>query len=98
MTELPDRIFHQIQQLSAVGDSFAETQEYEQALEQYWLAWELLPEPRPNWEAATWLLTAMGDANFLNGDFEVLGGKNPKMASSQCQTRALCEVIKFLST
>jgi hypothetical protein len=26
--------------------------------------WDLLPEPKTSWEAATWLLGAIGDANF----------------------------------
>jgi transposase len=30
----------------------------------YLQAWDLLPEPKTEWEAATWLLAAIGDANF----------------------------------
>jgi hypothetical protein len=29
----------------------------------------LLPEPQTDWEAATWILAAIGDANFLGDDF-----------------------------
>jgi tetratricopeptide (TPR) repeat protein len=31
---------------------------------------ELLPEPKFDWEASTWLLAAIGDANFLGGHYE----------------------------
>ena len=29
----------------------------------------MLPEPKTDWEAATWILAAIGDADFLSGDF-----------------------------
>jgi hypothetical protein len=29
-----------------------------------WSAWDLLPEPQADWEAATWILGAIGDVNF----------------------------------
>ena len=29
-----------------------------------------MPEPKTDWEAATWLLGTIGNANFLAGDFE----------------------------
>jgi tetratricopeptide (TPR) repeat protein len=70
MTELPDETHQQIQRLSAEGDSLAEAARYPDALAKYWAAWELLPEPKTDWEAATWLLGTIGNANFLAGDFE----------------------------
>src|SRR5262249_43590057 len=36
---------------------------------EYWAAWDLLPQPQTQWEAATWILGAIGDANFLGEDF-----------------------------
>ena len=70
MEELSDQLHQQIQELSAVGDQLAEAGNYSDALSNYWSAWDLLPEPQTDWEAATWLLAAIGDANFLGGDFE----------------------------
>ena len=69
MTELSDETHERIQKLSADGDALAEAGRYSDALTNYWAAWDLLPEPQKDWEAATWLLTAIGDANFLSGDF-----------------------------
>lgn len=70
MTELADDIHEQIEALSADADDFAETGDFATALERYWAAWDLLPEPQTRWEAATWLLAAIGDANFQADDFQ----------------------------
>lgn len=69
MNKLSACIHEQIQALSAKGDAFAEEGRYGDAIEAYWTAWDLLPEPQTEWEAATWLLAAIGDTNFLGGDF-----------------------------
>lgn len=69
MTELPDDTHKRILKLSADGDALAESGRYPDALEIYWTAWDLLPEPQTDWEAATWLLAAIGDANFLGDDY-----------------------------
>jgi len=62
MTELPKEIDNRIRTLSAEGDALAEKGDYSRALQHYWAAWQLLPEPQSQWEAATWLLGANGDA------------------------------------
>ncbi len=49
---------------------FADSADFPRALEKYWAAWDLLPEPQFDRDAATWLLAAIGDANFLAGDYE----------------------------
>jgi len=70
MSELPVHIDERIQELTAEGDALAESAEYSAATQKYWAAWDLLPEPKTEWEAATWLLVAIGDANFLDRDFQ----------------------------
>ncbi len=69
MAELPDNVAEHIQSHCKKGDAFIENAEYPDALREYWAAWDMLPEPKTNWEAATWILAAIGDANFLGGDF-----------------------------
>ena len=69
-TELPDDVHQKIEALSKEGDDLAELREYRKAIEKYVQALELLPEPMTDWEACTWLLTAIGDANFLWGKHE----------------------------
>jgi len=67
--ELPDSVHNEIKRLCAVGDEHAQRQVYPDALASYWAAWDLLPEPKTIWEAATWILVAIGDANYLGGDY-----------------------------
>lgn len=69
MAELSDDIHARIQTLCQRGDALADTGEFPAALAQYWAAWDLLPEPQTDWAAATWILAAIGDANFQGGDF-----------------------------
>ena len=69
MSELSQHIHSEIQRLCALGDKDAERRQYPAALASYWAAWDLVPEPKTDWEAATWILGAIGDANFLTGDY-----------------------------
>lgn len=70
MASLSDTTHEQIQQLSAQGDALTEAGHYPDALKKYWAAWDLLPEPKTDWVAATWLLAAIGDASFLSGNYK----------------------------
>lgn len=67
---LPDTIHQQIVQLSQEGDALAEAGEHRRAARKYAEAFRLLPEPKTDWEAGTWLLTAIGDVFFISGDYE----------------------------
>jgi tetratricopeptide (TPR) repeat protein len=68
--KLPDAIYVQVTSLSEKGDALAEEAKYREAIEKYVAALDLLPEPKSGWEASKWLLTAIGDANFLGGHYE----------------------------
>jgi hypothetical protein len=68
--DLPDQLHTQIVALCSKGDEAAERGEFPTALDSYWAAWDLLPDTKHDWEAATLILTAIGDANFLSGNFE----------------------------
>lgn len=67
---LPEALYKEIVALSKEGDGFAEDRRFEEALARYHAALQLLPEPREKWEAATWLLAAIGDAYYLSGHIE----------------------------
>jgi len=82
MAELNERTHDQIERLCAEGDQHAECGKYARALEFYWKAYDLLPEPKTDWEAATWILTAVGDANFLSGDFKA--GRDNLSSAMRC--------------
>lgn len=69
MNQLPDDVHAQISRLSERGNRLAEGQSYAEARAAWQNAWDLLPEPREQWEAAAWLLTAVGDAYVLEGKY-----------------------------
>jgi tetratricopeptide (TPR) repeat protein len=73
--KLSSTVSKQLDSLCAQGDRLADQRDYPAAIKSYWAAWDLLPEPKTNWEASTWILAAVGDANFLSADF-VAGRKN----------------------
>lgn len=70
MSELNDALYSKIQGLCSKGDEHAGNGNYAEALNQYWKAFDLVPEPKTSWEATTWILVAIGDANFLGKDFQ----------------------------
>ncbi|MEH0154370.1 hypothetical protein V6R21_09515 [Limibacter armeniacum] len=70
MTELKNDLHDMIKKLCEQGDELADNENYSQALDLYWKAFDLAPEPKTNWEATTWILAAIGDANFLNQDYK----------------------------
>jgi hypothetical protein len=47
-----------------------------------WSAWDLLPEPQTDWEAATWILGAIGDVNLQQGNYEA--GRDNLAMAMQC--------------
>ncbi len=67
--ELPDDIHEQVEALSERAEAHFSRQEYKQAIDLYWTALALLPPPETQWEAATWLLTGIGDAHYLSRQF-----------------------------
>ena len=69
MAELPDDVYTEIQALCARGDELVESGEVTAALDRFNDAWQLLPEPKNDWAAATWILAAIGDTQFTMGKF-----------------------------
>lgn len=67
--ELPDAIYKDITLLSEHGNALADEEKFDDAVAAFQRAWQLLPEPRDEWEAATWLLIAIGDCLFLQGHY-----------------------------
>lgn len=69
MDELPSSVHEEIKKLCAEGDALAEHRLFEEAMAAYNRAWTLVPDPKNDWEASTWVLAAIGDACFLAGLF-----------------------------
>lgn len=68
--ELPGTVHERIVALSGQGDAFAEDRRYDEAIAAYNQAWAMVPDPKTDWTASTWLLAAIGDACFRGGYFE----------------------------
>jgi len=78
-----DDITHQqVTALSKQGAILHEKENYAGALKKYWKAWELLPEPKIELEAAAWILSAIGDANFFEQNFQA--GKDNLTRAMMC--------------
>lgn len=82
MDTLDDSTHEQITRLCDEGNELAEQGEFAAALKAFKSAWELLPEPKTNWAAATWVLAAMGDTHFLAGDF--VNGRDDLLVAMHC--------------
>lgn len=65
--ELDKSLHRLIKTHCSKGDALADGAQYEAAVAAYNQAWELVPEPKTNWNASTWILAAIGDACFSAG-------------------------------
>jgi hypothetical protein len=61
MAELSDELHEEIERLCDEGNKLLDKEIYDEALTRFSSVWELLPEPRTDWEAATWILAAIGE-------------------------------------
>jgi len=68
--ELNDSLYKQIVELSEQGDILVENGDFNNAVNKYQMALELLPGSKYEWEAATWLYTALGDTYYLMEHYE----------------------------
>ena len=82
MADLADSVHMKVKALCVAGDAAAEEGQFSNAVTQYEMAWALLPEPRIEWEAATWILAAIGDAQFLAGNF--MAARDALSEAMQC--------------
>ncbi|MET3118853.1 tetratricopeptide (TPR) repeat protein [Undibacterium sp. GrIS 1.8] len=62
--ELPEKIGTEIDDLSEEGNELCDQSKYEDAILKWSSAIDLLPEPREDWDAYTWLLVSIGDAQY----------------------------------
>lgn len=70
MAELSGDLQKRILKFSAQGDELGKLRRFEEAISKYNQAWELVPEPKSDWNASTWLLAAIGNAAFQGGWYE----------------------------
>lgn len=65
-----DQLYSQITKSCAEGDEYIEQEQWELALEKYFEALDLIPDPVTDWSASTWVLTAIGETYFFMADYE----------------------------
>jgi tetratricopeptide (TPR) repeat protein len=58
-----DRLAEEGNELSDAGDHAAAVEKWSEAL-------DLIPEPKTDWEASTWLYASIGDGYYVQGKFE----------------------------
>jgi tetratricopeptide (TPR) repeat protein len=68
--ELTDEIYGQITRISEQGNEYMDERQYFKALQLFEKGLDLLPEPKRNWEAYTWLKASIADTYFHLKQFE----------------------------
>ncbi len=63
-SELPARIYARITQLCHEGNSLADSDSHKDAWLKFVEALQLVPDPKTEWEATTWILASIGDMAF----------------------------------
>ena len=71
MTDNPDiePVFEKIDRLCQLGQKDEDEKKFDRAIDKYLEALDLIPEPITDWDASTWILTAIGDIYFLLKDY-----------------------------
>ena len=72
--ELANGLYTRITALTERGNQESEAGRFRAAMAVFSQALDLIPEPQEDWEAATWVLTALGDCAFQIGDFAAAHG------------------------
>ncbi|MED4402573.1 hypothetical protein ABET41_09750 [Metabacillus fastidiosus] len=72
--ELQDELYEKIVSICSKGDNLVDSLKYDEAIEMYLQALDLVPEPKYIWEASTWIYTALGDTYYFKKDYNAAKG------------------------
>lgn len=67
--ELTDKVYSKILSFGKQGEALSETGNFTEAIVKYKNALQLVPNPKYEWEASTWIYSALGDTYYLNNQF-----------------------------
>jgi len=67
--ELDDALYQALKKRCAAGDAAVERNDFASAIRSFQQAFALLPEPYEDWEASTWVLFSLGEAQFFNEQY-----------------------------
>ena len=79
---LSEEDHRKIKGLCSFGDRLAKSKRYGDAKEKYLEALKVIPNPRENYEAATWVYVAIGDMNFHSHQYEQM--KKSFSSAAEC--------------
>ncbi len=68
--ELDKKIHEEIVELCNKGNEWEDKEKYDQAIHYFEKAFHLLPIPKTDWQAGSWILTAIGDCYFFKEEYE----------------------------
>ncbi|GMA98789.1 hypothetical protein [Pelosinus sp. IPA-1] len=68
--ELDNKIYEKIEGLSDEGNELIDDDRYDEAINKFNAALDLIPQPKHDWEASTWLYASIGDAYYLKEDYK----------------------------
>jgi len=71
VTKLSDEIYKDITNLTNQGNNYIDKNRLSDAIDCFNRALDLIPEPKNDWEASTWIYTALGDVYFIKKEFEI---------------------------
>lgn len=71
--ELDEAIYDRVAELSERGNVLMRRKRYADAISTFEEGLELLPAPKEQWEAWTWLSASIGDACYLQSDYDKAG-------------------------
>ncbi|CQR55778.1 tetratricopeptide repeat protein [Paenibacillus riograndensis] len=69
--ELSDEIHVKILKLCERGDELLDENKVDLAITKYLSALELVPNPKSDWEASTWIYTTLGEIYLINKEFNI---------------------------
>ena len=69
--ELDNDLHEKITQCCEDGDMLFDNGDFDNAIMKYDQAWDMLPEPKHKWDAASWIYCAKGDAFFFKNEYSV---------------------------
>ena len=69
VTELGDDAYDKIAELCESADALFDKRKYSESISLLLKAWDILPLPKENWEAAGWIKATLGDNYFFAKDY-----------------------------
>ncbi|WP_229117859.1 tetratricopeptide repeat protein [Enemella evansiae] len=67
--ELPQHIADALDEVAEAGTDLLDEEDWDGALARFRAGLALIPEPKREWEASTWLNASIGDAHFFAGRY-----------------------------